>query len=135
MASAPGDEDAVLTANTAFYLAFEKRDVAAMEELWARGPDVACVHPGWAPLFGRAAVLASWEGILEAPSAPSIACMEARAHLLGDSAFVVCTERLPEGDLVATNLFVREDERWKLVHHQAGPAPPASDPPASGTVH
>ena len=130
-----GDEDAVLAANTAFYRAFEKRDVAAMEELWASQCAVACIHPGWAPLFGRPAVLESWQGILEGSSAQSIACMEARAHVLGSTAFVVCTERLPEGDLVATNVFVREEDRWKLVHHQAGPAPPSPDPPASGTVH
>jgi len=131
----PGEEDAVLAANAAFYRAFEKRDVAAMEELWASRSAVACIHPGWAPLFGRAAVLASWEGILEGPASPSIGCMEARAHLCGDTSFVVCTERLLEGDLVATNIFVREDARWKLVHHQAGPAPQSTDPPASGTVH
>lgn len=131
----PGDEDAVLAANMAFYRAFEKRDLTAMEELWATRSPVACIHPGWAPLFGRAAVLASWEGIFQGQSAQSVACVEARPHVCGEASFVVCTERLPEGDLVATNLFVREDARWKLVHHQAGPAPAVADPPARGTVH
>jgi hypothetical protein len=41
--------------------------------------------------------------------------------VLGESAYVVCGEAVDGAELVATNLFVREDGAWKLVHHQAGP--------------
>jgi hypothetical protein len=33
---------------------------------------------------------------------------------------VVCEEELDGGTLIASNLFVREDGSWRLVHHQAG---------------
>ena len=42
---------------------------------------------------------------------------------------VICYEVIEGQALVATNLFRREKDGWKLVHHQASPAPsvPASD--------
>ena len=114
-------EDEVLSVNAAFYSAFAARDVAAMERLWSDRSPVACVHPGWHPLAGRQAVMASWRGILQGPGSPTIVCRDASAHLCGDTAFVLCTEELPGGLLVATNVFVREQDRWMLVHHHAGP--------------
>lgn len=131
----PGEEDAVLAANEQFYRAFDARDNGAMESVWATRAPVACIHPGWAPLLGRELVLESWKRILDPETSPRIACSGASAHLLGDTAFVICTERLSDGELVATNLFTRESGAWKLVHHQAGPTPPPEDPPAAGTVH
>jgi len=113
------EQRAVLAANQAFYDAFAARDVAAMEALWARRAPVTCVHPGWQPLRGRDAVLASWRGILQGPNPPDIRCDDATAHLLGDAAYVICTERLPDVELIATNVFVREAGAWRLVQHHA----------------
>ena len=114
------DEEAVLAANAAFYRAFLDRDVDAMEALWARTTRVACVHPGWQVLSGRDAVMASWRGILNGVP-PAIRCTEAIACVTGSSAFVVCTESIDSAELVATNVFVREEGAWKLAHHHAGP--------------
>jgi ketosteroid isomerase-like protein len=114
------DEADVLSANASFYEAFRSESRAAMDALWAtRGP-VACIHPGWPALVGRARVMASWNAIFES-GAPAIECTAAEAHMLGDVAFVTCTELVDDGQLVATNLFAREDGRWRLVHHHAGP--------------
>ena len=118
------EEREVLAANTAFYEAFAARDVARMEEVWAKNLPVAVIHHGWPALHGRAPVLESWSGILEGPEPPEISCSDATVVVLGTAAFVVCTEHLPGGSLVATNVFAREDGRWRMVHHQAGPAPP-----------
>ena len=116
----PADEENVLAANAAFYAAFAKRDPAAMDALWSRRAPVACIHPGWQSLMGRDAVMASWRGIFAGP-APTIVCTEPSVHLLGATAFVVCLEDIPDGRLIATNIFVREENQWLLVHHQAGP--------------
>ena len=122
------DECEVLAANAAFYEAFRARDVALLEELWAKAHPVAVIHPGWPALHGRDEVLDSWRRILEGPAPPDISCTDARAVVLGSAAFVVCTERLEGGSMVATNVFAREDGAWKVVHHQAGPVPPPQRP-------
>ena len=110
----------VLAANEAFYTAFAARDVDAMEALWSQQAPVACIHPGWQPLHGRDSVLASWRDIMSSPTSPPIRCCDPVAHMLGAAAVVICTERFPGAELVATNVFVEENGAWKLVHHQAG---------------
>jgi ketosteroid isomerase-like protein len=111
----------VLSMNRAFYEAFVNRDMDAMEELWAKDVSVACIHPGWSALRGRAQVIASWRSILASDTAPRVTCANASVHLLGDAAFVICEEHVGEDRLVATNVFVREGAGWKLAHHQAAP--------------
>ena len=114
-------EEEVLAANRAFYDAFARRDLPAMEALWARAAPCACVHPGWDALRGRDPVLASWKAILSSPAAPAVHCTRASVHVLGEHAFVLCLEEIDGARLVATNLFAREAGGWKLVHHHAGP--------------
>jgi hypothetical protein len=115
------DHEAVLFANEAFYQAFAARDVAAMDGIWARHCQVACIHPGWGPLFGRDAVMTSWRGILGSQASPAIVCRDARPFIYGDVAFVTCFEEIDDNFLIATNVYVRHGAVWKLVHHQAGP--------------
>jgi ketosteroid isomerase-like protein len=116
-------EREVLDANQAFYEAFRSKDPDQMSAIWADDCDVAVVHPGWPCVHGRLGVLDSWRGILEAAAPPEITCSDPRVYAMGDSAFVICTEHLLDGDLVATNIFVRERGNWKVVHHQATPQP------------
>jgi ketosteroid isomerase-like protein len=128
------DTAELLFANDAFYHAFRSRDLAAMEALWAQHAPIACVHPGWHALNTREDVMESWEGILSNPEAPAVDCRGARGYLLGELGIVVCYEIIRGSVLTATNIFLREDGTWRMVHHHAGPCgtpPPelAEDPP------
>ena len=126
----------ILEANQAFYRAFAARDLPAMAALWAVRVPVACVHPGWDALRGREEVMASWRAVLGGQP-PAVTCTSASAHVLGETAFVICQERLPGARLVATNVFVREAGAWRLVHHQAGALAraPQEAPPPGGTLN
>jgi len=126
----------VLFANEAFYRAFADRDVAAMDGVWAAHAPVACIHPGWNALVGRDKVMASWRSIL-AGGAPDIRCRNAEASVFGSVAFVICYEQIGGEFLVATNVFVREEARWKMVHHQAGPTgrPTLEQDDEGGVIH
>jgi ketosteroid isomerase-like protein len=114
------DSDAVLAANLEFYRAFAARDVPAMDALWAQEAPVACLHPGWTALKDRDAIMESWSGILSNPDAPRIACFDEQVFLYGDVALVLCEEELEGGTLAASNLFVRENNEWRMAHHHAG---------------
>ena len=118
---------AVLFANEAFYLAFASQDLEAMDSIWAREGPVTCIHPGWDPLSDRDEVMDSWEAILNNPNTTNIACKNATVRVFGEFACVICHEVLDQGFLAATNLFAQEDGQWKIIHHQAGAAPPPED--------
>jgi len=115
------ETDAVLSANLDFYRAFTMRDIAAMERIWARKAQVLCTHPGWIPLSGRSTVMASWHDILGNPEAPRVMCHDDIAFVYGEIAVVLCEEELPGGHLAATNVFIKEDGAWRLLHHHASP--------------
>jgi ketosteroid isomerase-like protein len=115
----------VLVANDAFYAAFSAADLALMDALWAREHSVTCTHPGRAVLESREAVMASWHLIFRSGQRLRAAADGASVCLSGAMAVVTCYERLRNargqqlGVLAATNVFVREGEDWKLVHHHA----------------
>jgi ketosteroid isomerase-like protein len=111
----------VLEANEAFYGSFNRKDIEAMGEVWAAREDVTCIHPGWNVLRGRDHVLHSWRAILGNPAQPRVVVGGAEVTLTGDSAIVICRELVAGSPLAATNVFVREDGDWKIVHHQSGP--------------
>ena len=143
MPALSSDESDVLEANAAFYEAFAKGDSTAMDALWAERAPIACIHPGWDALIGRARVMASWRAILSGRGGQPIQYSEPTAHVLGDTAFVVCHEVIEGTRLVATNTFVREGRAWKMVHHQAAPIAQGGDddddddevPPPSGVLN
>jgi len=116
-------------ANEAFYLAFEAKDLAAMTHLWSERREVICLHPGWPALIGREAVLDSWRGILANPQQGQVSFYGAQCQQLGeDVVAVVCYEQAGGNVMVATNVFAAEDDRLRLVSHQAGFC--ANPPPA-----
>ena len=114
------------------------RDPGAMADVWAAEVPVTCIHPGWQAVDGREDVLDSWESILTGPNAPEISCRGAEARIYDNAATVICFEEIAGNFLIATNIFVREQGRWKMVHHQAGPTSgdaPEDETPDPGTIN
>jgi len=118
-----GPERAVLAANAQFYRAFNLGDSAEMSALWAARSPVACLHPGESLLLGRQLVLDRWREILALRPPFTLRCNNPVVQILGSTALVCCYEGADNSPahLAATNVFVYEDERWRMVHHHAGP--------------
>ena len=128
------DTDAILAANAAYYRALTG-DVAAMSRIWV-DDDVSCVHPGWTPLIGRAAVVDFYRNILTSPSRVRIAHREDAAIVTGEQAGVLCIEIVEGTALLAATNFIgasmapggwctirraRSRSRWRRAsRHRAG---------------
>jgi len=136
----PSDVAAVKAANTALYDAFETGDIDLMGAVWLDddGPvEVTCVHPGWAPVHGRGAVLRSWSMIMANTAYIQFVLTDVHVHVSGDVAVVTCGENMltgmPEapgddslpgfvgGRAVATNVLRRTPAGWRLWVHHASP--------------
>ncbi|MDF1719044.1 MAG: nuclear transport factor 2 family protein [Minwuia sp.] len=130
-------KDRLLVVNEAFYAAFASGDLAWMTDIWSARREIACIHPGHDTRVGRTEVLSSWFDILQQP--PGVQFTDARPMMHGEVGFVFCRERIGPHTLAATNTFVWESGRWRMVHHQASPvhAPPpdVAEPSPDGTVH
>jgi ketosteroid isomerase-like protein len=128
----------VAEANAGFYRAFETLDLPVMETVWAHGEHVRCVHPGCPLLVGWAMVRASWERIFTHTGEIRFTLSDVRPSSRGDLAWVTCTEhiltehqdRIALTAVLATNLFERDGDRWRMIHHHASHifGPPALAP-------
>ena len=121
------DEDvAVLAANSRFYEAFSTRDLKMMSDLWrADGDTVICSHPGFPPVHGHELVMSSWKQIFSGID-DQIRPSDVHVRLLqgGASALVTCIEQIGDSGsskLIATNIFEKSDNGWRMVLHHAGP--------------
>src|SRR5262245_5253642 len=134
------DDLALLTkANARFYEAFENQALDAMSRVWAHGDHVACIHPGWPSLSGWLAVRASWETIFRNSGEMRFTLTDLRVEVRGRAGWVSCTENILTADgskigvtaIMATNVFERDAEGWRLVLHHAShvlAAPPVPRP-------
>jgi ketosteroid isomerase-like protein len=114
-------------ANARFYRAFETLDLAQMDRVWAHDEHVACVHPGWPLLTGWEAVRESWQAIFANTAEMNFTVSDVRAAASGAFGWITCTEnilssgggRLSVTSLLATNIFERRPDGWRMVHHHA----------------
>jgi ketosteroid isomerase-like protein len=83
---------AVQEANERFYRAFESLDLARMEQIWAHGSHVACIHPGWSRLHGWEEVRRSWAAIFQSTTEMRFTITDVRVEVRGDLGWVHCGE-------------------------------------------
>jgi len=119
----------VTRANQEFYQAFESLDIARMDRIWAPQEYVTCIHPGWTLRIGWPAVRDSWVLIFNNTFSMKFDLTEIQVQVAGDVAWVICTENITsrQGDttqesrVLATNLYERVGEQWKIIHHHGSP--------------
>jgi ketosteroid isomerase-like protein len=134
------DEEEVLAANRTFYTALHTLDFPLMKQSWLHADWVKCLHPGWELLVGWEDVWGSWEDIFRSTDQMMVSISRALVHVSGDTAWVSCLENVTMASqnsfstalVEATNLFVRRDGRWLLVHRHTTAL--AGDAPGSTTV-
>lgn len=116
-------------AETAFYEAFERRDLGAMMAVWAESDDVVCVHPRGARLTGFDAVRESWAAIFAGGAvAMRVRTAEVRRFDGNNVSVRTLVEILAaaggQGEpasVCATNVYELTDGGWRMVLHHATP--------------
>ncbi len=112
----------------AFYDALNRADTEALMALWAEDEDIVCVHPGGPRLYGHAAIQASWEAILERGGLHIRPSQVHETNNVMSSVHTVIegvtsTGGAEPAHLVATNVYMKTPQGWRIVLHHVSVAP------------
>ncbi|MGZ5130624.1 MAG: YybH family protein [Caldimonas sp.] len=124
-APAPGSADDV---EIEFYEALRHGDIERLMALWADDDEISCVHPGGPRLVGSVAIRASFDAMF---ANGTIDARPEKVRRLDAHSTAVHSvlERVrvpgPEGEgfawVVATNVYVKAAQGWRLAAHHASP--------------
>ena len=122
-------------AETAFYDAFERADLAAMMAVWAATDEIVCIHPQGPRLTGFEAVRESWAQVFAGGPGLRVRTTEARSFD-GQTLAVHSVVELvaPPGSeagvtsIFATNVYELTEGGWRMVIHHASAAPAEANP-------
>jgi ketosteroid isomerase-like protein len=128
-------------AEAAFYASFEARDLDAMMAVWAEDDSIACIHPLAAPLNGPVAVAAGWRSMFEAAGQFQVQVETVHEARESTQVIRIVKEHLTIGQetearppILATNVYRKDIDGWRMVLHHASPlrvgdTPPTRTPP------
>lgn len=128
-------------AENAFYEALERSDLEAMMEVWAEDEDIVCIHPGGPRLAGYEQIRSSWAQIFQSRQRLRVrvshqVCtqgMMLAIHSLHEN-FTVEGEPKARPPVVATNVYLRSGNGWRMIAHHASPLPLSAAVPDSPKV-
>jgi ketosteroid isomerase-like protein len=129
-------------AATAFYRAFEAKDIDAMMAAWAEDEEIVCVHPGGPRLVGFDAVRVGWEQIFAGETKllfrlEELVVLETVGMALQSAIeqVTVGDNPAPRGTAIASNVFLRTPSGWRIALHHASPAPAMTIASPAGPLH
>lgn len=134
---------------TQFYDALREGDIEKLMAAWSDDDDIVCVHPGGPRVIGAPAIRASFEAIfgggsgipVQTDHVHRVRSLDAAIHSVVESIAMPSADGLQQAHVVATNVFVKSAQGWRIVAHHASPgeeavraaASAALDPPS--TLH
>jgi ketosteroid isomerase-like protein len=113
----------------AFYEALNSADVHALMACWAEEDDIVCVHPGGPRLVGAAAIRAGFEQVFTDAGAIKATLHRIKKIVAHGCAVHNLVERIEiqtpggsaEAFVVATNVYIKTHEGWRMVAHHVSP--------------
>lgn len=123
--SAGSSADAV---ETAFYEALQRGDIEALMACWSDEDDAVCVHPGGPRLIGLVAIRGVFElmfahGAIQASPdrIHRIDSQTSAVHNVVERIEVMTNEGARHGYVIATNVYHKTVQGWRMVAHHASP--------------
>jgi ketosteroid isomerase-like protein len=114
-----------------FYEALQSGDIDKLMACWADEDDILCVHPGGGRLLGPGAIRASFDamfanGTIQAQPEKLrvIESMGASVHSVLERIEVLTEEGPRHAYVIATNVYQKTPQGWRMVAHHASPGTP-----------
>jgi len=124
-ATVGGTADAI---ETQFYEALQTGDIEKLMACWADEDDIVCVHPGGPRLIGSASIRAAFEAMFAngtIAARPEHICkvesLTSAMHNVIERIALLTTDGTQEAAVVATNVYQRTAQGWRMVAHHASP--------------
>ncbi len=112
----------------AFYEALQTGDIEKLMACWADEDEIVCVHPGSARLVGPAAVRATFETMFSNGSIQArpikvrkVESMSSSVHSVLERIEVMTEEGPRHAYVIATNVYHKTAQGWRMVAHHASP--------------
>ena len=119
---------------TEFYEALQRGDIDRLMALWSDDEEIACVHPGGPRLLGAAAIRASFDamfanGTIDAhpEKVRRLDAHSTAVHSVLERIRVLTSEGEGVAWVVATNVYLKSAQGWRLVAHHASPGTTSED--------
>jgi len=115
----------------AFYEALQRGDIDALMACWADEDEVFCVYPGGPRLVGAVAIRAAFEqmfGNRAIHATPArvrkIESLASAVHNVLERIEVLTAEGPRHAFVLATNVYHKTVQGWRMVAHHASPGAP-----------
>ena len=112
----------------AFYEALQSGDIDKLMACWADEDKIVCVHPGGARVVGATAIRASFDGMFTngalrmfAEKIHKVEAMSSAVHSVLQRIEVLTEEGPRHAYVIATNVYHKTAQGWRLVAHHASP--------------
>ena len=116
---------------SAFYDALNRADLDALMALWADDDEIVCVHPGGPRLVGSAAIRAAFEAIFgngtvnaQPEKVRRLQTHDCSVHSVLEHIRLMTPEGPQSAWVVATNVYLKTAQGWRLASHHASPGSP-----------
>jgi ketosteroid isomerase-like protein len=114
-----------------FYEALQRADIERLMAVWSDDDEVACVHPGGPRIVGHGAVRASFDAIFANGAIPvrpqqvrRVENAGCAVHHVLERVDMATAEGTQTAWVLATNVFFKTTQGWRLVLHHASPGSP-----------
>ena len=114
-----------------FYEALREGDLEKLMAVWADDDEVICVHPGGPRVVGPRAIRAAFEAMFansrihaHPERVRRVHSLEAAVHNLVERIELATSEGQRTGFVLATNVYLKTAQGWRMVAHHASPGTP-----------
>ncbi len=114
-----------------FYEALQQADLDKLMAVWADDDEIACVHPGGPRVVGHAAIRASFDAMFAngaIDAAPErvrrVHTHACAVHSVLERVRVMSEEGPQVAWVIATNVYLKTAQGWRLAVHHASPGSP-----------